>query len=63
MPRVNTLRKAKPQSEDELGKATDRLFAVLSEKISHLPPDEQKKKWDDLKKYVNAASAQSAKRP
>lgn len=63
MARTSTLRKPKPRSQDEFDKAADRLFAILSEKVSELPPDEQKKKWDALEKYVKAAAERNAKRP
>ncbi|MFZ0336132.1 MAG: hypothetical protein WAN10_05375 [Candidatus Acidiferrales bacterium] len=37
-------------------KAVDQIHAILDEHLSSLPATEQRKKWDELERYLNAVA-------
>jgi hypothetical protein len=43
-------------SEQTAAKAVEQIHAILDDRIAHLPAAEQRKKWDDLERYLNAVA-------
>lgn len=37
-------------------KAVEQIHGIFDKQLSHLPAAEQKKKWDELERYLNAVA-------